>query len=439
MGALPLMLLYVLVVLLPLGLAWLQGNPPRSIGDELASGAGMLALIIILVEFVMSGRFRIISRRIGSDVTMRMHQLLARSALVLAVLHPFLYRSSTGPSPEWDTSRVHHITWDLSAIWPGIAAFVLLPALIVLALGRRTLDFKYETWRLMHGIGALLIAGMGVLHATRAGRYSADPTLAALWWGLLAIAVVSLIFVYGLRPLSQLRQPWTVTSVTPAAERTWEVTLKPQRPFPWRYQAGQFAWLNIGHSPFSLYENPFSIASAPAQGPEIGFVIKELGDFTDTLGQITPGTRAYVDGPHGHLSPAGHPAPGIALIAGGVGIAPMLGILRELAATGDTRPTTLIYGNRHRGQIANREELDALARDHGTQVVHVMSEPAPDWTGEAGFVTPDLLKRYVGQPEQRDWLFILCGPTAMMEAVEEALLGMGVAPRNILSERFVYD
>jgi len=47
----------------------------------------------------------------------------------------------------------------------------------------------------------------------------------------------------------------------------------------------------------------------------------------------------------GHLTHEGHAdAPGIALIAGGVGIAPLLGILRELSATGDTRATALRGG-----------------------------------------------------------------------------------------------
>lgn len=439
MGSGLLMILYVAVALLPLGLAWSQGAPPRSVADELASGAGLLALAIILVEFVMSGRFRTISRRIGSDVTMRMHQLLARSALGLAMAHPFLYRGPTGHAPDWDISRAQSITWDFTAIWPGIVAFALFPALVLLALGRTKLDFRYETWRAMHGIGAVLIAGTGVLHATRAGRYSADPLLGGLWWGMLGVAVASLLFVYVARPLMRWRQPWTVTRIAPAADRMWEVTLTPARPFAWRYQAGQFAWLNIGHSPFSFHENPFSIATAPAQGPGIGFVIKELGDFTGTIGRITPGSRAYVDGPHGHLSPAGHPAPGFALIAGGVGIAPMLGILRELAATGDPRPTTLIYGNRTAGQIVNPDELAALARDHGTQVVHVLSEPAPDWDGEAGIISRDLLQRHLGQDHQRDWLYLLCGPPPMLEGVEASLLAMGIPAQNILSERFVYD
>ncbi|MCR9114449.1 MAG: iron reductase, partial [Rhodobacteraceae bacterium] len=86
-----LILLYLLVALLPLGLAWAQGLAPRTLWDELATGLGMVALAMLLVEFLLLGRFRTVTARVGSDVVMRAHQLLARAALVFVFLHPFLY------------------------------------------------------------------------------------------------------------------------------------------------------------------------------------------------------------------------------------------------------------------------------------------------------------------------------------------------------------
>ncbi|MDF1718263.1 MAG: hypothetical protein P1U75_16540, partial [Antarcticimicrobium sp.] len=276
-------------------------------------------------------------------------------------------------------------------------------------------------------------------HALRAGRYSADPSMGYLWLVLLGVALFALIYVYVLTPLAQLRHPWRVSSVTPVALRTWEVALHPARAFAFPYSAGQFAWLNIRTSPFGPRENPFSISSAPSTAPEVRFLIKELGDFTCTIGQIKPGSRAYLDGPHGHLTVTDHDAPGIALVAGGVGIAPMLSILRELRARGDQRPTTLIYGNRTEEQIACRAELEAMARDHGTRLIHILSEPPEGWQGATGMVTPDLLRAHFGSPEHRQWLYLLCGPPPMLEAAEDALIGLGVPSRNILSERFSYD
>jgi predicted ferric reductase len=439
MPAALLILLYLFAALLPLGLAWAQGLEPRSITDELASGAGVLALAVILAEFLLLGRYRFVARRVGTDIVMRMHQLLARSAAVLALVHPFLYTTRRATAPDWDVTRQFFVTSDFTAIWPGMVAWLLLPALVLMAIGRDVLGYRHETWRLMHGLGAALIAGFGVLHTLRAGRYSADPAMAYVWLALLGVALFALAYVYVLTPLAQLRRPWTVTSVEPVAERTWEVTLRPARDFAFRYRAGQFAWLNIRNTPFGLRENPFSISSAPSAGPEISFVIKEMGDFTRTLGQVKPGSRAYLDGPHGHLTVTDHKAPGIALIAGGVGIAPIMGILRELHATGDPRPTALIYGNRSEAQIACRDELEALARAHGTRLSHVLCEPPASMACELGLITPEILHAHFGDAEHRAWLYVLCGPPAMMEAVESALIALGVPSGNILSERFSYD
>ncbi|TDE41198.1 ferredoxin reductase family protein [Antarcticimicrobium sediminis] len=434
-----LILLYLVAALLPLGLAWAQGLTPRPLVDELASGAGILALTVILAEFLLLGRYRFVARRLGTDIVMRMHQLLARGAAILALVHPFLYTTRRAPAPDWDSHRQFFVTADFSALWPGIIAWLLLPALVLMAIGRSTLGFRYETWRMLHGLGAALIAGFAVLHALRAGRYSADPAMSIVWLALLGIALFALAYVYVLTPLVQLRRPWRVSAVTPVALKTWEVSLRPARNFPFRYHAGQFAWLNIGTNPFGLWENPFSISSAPSAGPELRFLIKELGDFTDTIGQIKPGCRAYLDGPHGHLSVTGHSAPGIALIAGGVGIAPMLATLRELHARNDPRPTALIYGNRTEEQIACRAELESIASEHGTRLTHVLSAPPKDWHGATGMVSPDLLRAHFSDPEHKRWLYVLCGPAPMLEAVEDALIELGIPSRNILSERFSYD
>lgn len=431
---------YLLVVLAPLGLAWAQGLAPRSPWDELATGLGLLALAMILVEFFQLGRFRAVTSRVGSDVVMRSHQLLARAALAFAVLHPFLYVSDRDPAPAWDVTRQTAVDYTWHGLWPGIAAWLLLGALVVLAIGRDASGLRYQHWRLLHGLSAAAVAGLGVLHALRAGRYSADSALAWLWGGLLVLALAALLYVYAVAPLLRRRRPWRVATVQPVAERTWSLTLEPRFRRPFRYRAGEFAWLNIGHSVFSLDENPFSIASAPSGGPRLEFLVKELGDFTNRIGQIPPGTRAWVEGPHGHLTLKGHEdAPGIALIAGGVGLAPLLGILRELAAAGDPRPTVLIYGNRHAGQIIHGAELADLSRTHGTEVVHVLSEPPPGWSGPTGVIDADLLRARFGRPDRRDWLYVLCGPPAMLRSVEDTLITLGVPPARILSEQFVYD
>lgn len=421
-----LIVLYLIAALLPLGVGALTGRPDGPIADELAAGAGMLAYAVLLAEFLLSGRFRTVSGRIGIDVTMRFHQLLARTALVLALVHPFAYLE---PSMHMD----------VSALLTGVLAWGLLLVLVLMALLRDRMAMGYGAWRLTHGVGAALVAGLLLHHTLYAGSYARDPVMVAVWILLFSIAAFSLIHIYLVRPILKRRAPWVVEAVRRVGLKTWEVTLAPEGHDGLRYSAGQFAWISIGRAAASLDENPFSIASAPAEGNRLRFVIKELGDFTRTLGGIAPGTRAYVDGPHGNLMVEGRDAPGIALLAGGVGIAPILSILRQLRLQSDTRPTVLIYGNRCEEQIVHRDELEALARDHGTQVVHVLYEPTADWQGARGICDAALIRREFDRPDRRDWLYVLCGPTEMMDSAERTLIEIGVPAGNILSERFKYD
>jgi len=429
-----LILTYLCVVLLPLAMSWVFGGPPRLIRQEVASGLGILAFSMILLEFVLSGRFKSLSKGIGMDVTMRVHKVMARIALAFAILHPFLYGGTpSGGQRPWDATRQLTLNFDLSDLASGIATFLLLPALVLLAVGRRDLDYRYETWRWMHGVGAVLIALLLLHHATQAGRYSGVPEMTYLWAGMTGLAIASLMYGYLIEPLRQRARKWRVGSVIQLAPKQWEVSLTPEGHAGLAFRAGQFAWLNIGHSPFSLHENPFSISSAPAAGRDVSFVIKELGDFTSSLGQVQPGTRAYLHGPFGSLTVDGRPEPGIVLIAGGVGIAPMLSILRQMQLTDDPRRVKLIYGNRVEEQIVYR---DALAQ---FDVTYALSDPPKEWRGEVGLIDQPLLERALSDQQFAEWLFVLCGPPAMMDSVERILIAKGTPSHRILSERFDYD
>ncbi|MEL6241127.1 MAG: ferredoxin reductase family protein [Pseudomonadota bacterium] len=434
MKAFVLVTAYLGVVLSPLGLSWAVGGPPRSLQNEIASGLGMLAFAMILVEFVLSGRFKSISNGIGMDVTMRFHQLMARTALGFAMIHPLLYTAApAGGERPWDPTRQLVLTTDFTALASGIAAYLLLPCLVLLAIARTRLDYSYELWRALHGFGALIIAGLLLHHTIHAGRYGSLPAMTWVWAGMTVIAGGSLLYVYLVEPLLEAWRPWEVTEIVRLTPKQWRVTLTPTGHAGLTYDAGQFAWLNIGHSPFTFKENPFSISSAPADGPNVSFVVKELGDFSGSLGQLKSGIHAYLDGPYGNLTVADRSEPGVALIAGGVGIAPMLGILRQMELTDDVRQTRLVYGNRSETQIVERDWLASF------DTTFVLSNPPENWDGAVGMIDNALLDRLFTRKDYENWLFVLCGPGPMLEGVEAHLLARGTPASQILSERFNYD
>jgi predicted ferric reductase len=201
-----------------------------------------------------------------------------------------------------------------------------------------------------------------------------------------------------------------------------------------RFEPGQFAWFAIGRSPFSLTQHPFSFSSS-AEREEVEVAVKALGDFTSGVHALEPGTTVYVDGPHGVFSMDQDEGPGFGFLAGGVGIAGLISMVRTMADRGDVRPAVLVYANRDWEGVAFREELEALQGRLDLTVVHVLEHPPEGWTGESGYVTADVLQRHL-PPGYRRFQYFICGPDPMMDAAEAALVQLGVPAERVHTERF---
>jgi predicted ferric reductase len=429
---------YALLVALPVALGWWLIGPARPWMEEASSAIAMMATAALLLEFLLSGRFRVISAGIGMDRSLRWHQMFAQVLTIAALLHPVFYSSPFGAAfdrPD-DPTGALVLGLDAAALISGTLAWLLLGLLTLTAIRRDDLPYRYEVWRVSHGLGAALLAGFALHHAISAGRYSGVPALMAYWACLLALALGSLVAVYLLRPWRLASRPWRIAGLERVGDRLWSLTLEPDGHAGLAYRAGQFAWLRLNCSAFSVREHPFSIASAPADGKALRFLIKEVGDFTRQIGALPIGARAFVDGPHGALCLEGRQEPGIFMMAGGAGLAPMLSLLRDAAARGETRPITLLYGNRHEGQIMAAAELAVLAQRLRLDLRHVLQEPPPGWTGFTGMMTPALIQAEAARAAREGWIFLLCGPGPMIRAAHRGLAALGVPRRRILEERF---
>lgn len=112
-----------------------------------------------------------------------------------------------------------------------------------------------------------------------------------------------------------------------------------------------------------------------------------------------PGEIAYVDGPHGVIMPD-HclGAPGLVFIAGGVGIAPIMSILRTLADPGGRRPLRLVYSNWRWEDILFHEEIDLLRHRLNLDLVHVLHDLPPAWTGLQCVFSEPVLREAIPPP-----------------------------------------
>jgi ferredoxin-NADP reductase len=135
------------------------------------------------------------------------------------------------------------------------------------------------------------------------------------------------------------------------------------------------------------------------------------------------------------MSIARYPSAGYVFIAGGIGVAPIVSMLRTMADRGDRRPVSLIYADDAWENMPFRDDIDTLRERMSLDVVYILDHPPEGWQGEAGWVTAELLGRHLPDERiQRD--FFVCGPNPMIDSVESALLELGIPARFIHAERF---
>ncbi len=424
-------LVYLLLALVPLLLALLR--PPadmRGFLVEFGALLGLLALGVFAMQMVASGRHRWFAGSLGFDNVLQFHRQMGLFALLLVVAHPATLiiaepRYFEYLDPRQDTLR-------------ALALLTLLVATVILigsSLWRRALGLSYEWWRIVHGgLAAFIVLG-GIGHALMVGRYTAGAVTIALLLAALAIPLGLLLDSRLLRPLRMRRRGWTVVDNRPMRGDATTLTLEADDGRGMPFQPGQFIWVTIGDTPFSLQQHPFSLVTPPTQGHRIAFTAKRLGDFTNSLPEVTPGTRAWVEGPYGAFVPDTANTSGAVLIAGGIGITPIISILRTFNETGIKIPLWLIYANQRWEETTFREELERHSRSLALEVVHVLAQPHDGWTGDTGYVDGALLARRLPADDgQRE--YFICGPDPLMDAAEMGLIRQGVSPARIFSDRF---
>jgi len=212
------------------------------------------------------------------------------------------------------------------------------------------------------------------------------------------------------------------------------VTLRLSDPGSMKFIAGQFVNVEI---PGSEDVRSFSIASTPRDPGRIDLVVKLLpgGAFSSFLEaglQVGDGLRMY--GPFGRLK-VRLSYRRILIVAGGSGLAPFLSMLAELSDRGDTRPVTVVFGARRVQDLYGIDQIERLTRAMpALEYVATLVDPDPGWTGETGFVTDVIVRRF---PSLEGFDAYLAGPPPMIEAVIPLLRERGVRAPNIYFDAFV--
>jgi ferredoxin-NADP reductase len=233
------------------------------------------------------------------------------------------------------------------------------------------------------------------------------------------------------------RLTWLAAEAVETAEETPRVrTIQLDVPGWPGHRPGQHVDVRLTAEDGYQAQRSYSIASAPEDdGLALTVELVEDGEVSGYLvEELRPGDSFEVRGPIGGYfvweAEDGGP---VLLVAGGSGVVPFRAMLRHREAAGSDASATLVVSARTEEDLIYREELQQLAPDGGLRLVRTLTRGAPEgWDGETGRVSRELLEPLV-EPEAKAFV---CGPTGFVEAVADLLVGLGLDPAQVKTERF---
>jgi 3-phenylpropionate/trans-cinnamate dioxygenase ferredoxin reductase subunit len=420
-------------------LLWLVVAPAEPMWSRLSVITGLFALSAIICAAVLPSRLRSVNHAFGIEGVIEVHRFLGVGAGSMVLLHLACVVAADPTAVKLlDFARAPQ------RAQAAVAATVALATLVVCALFRRRLRLPWEIWRWTHIALAGAVVVFSFLHVFLLNHAVQIASMSVAVTTLVLIAVVVAAYRWVWRGYLDPSTEFVVHEVRAESPTVSTLVLGPRarhfggrRPDAanWSFSPGQFAWIRLGRSPASE-EHPFTIASS-AHLDRTEFTIRHAGSFTRAVRNLPPGSPVWVDGPHGAFTSDIGSCDGFVLIAGGVGITPMMSILRTAADRGDHRPYRLVVVAGAPEDLLFREELGFLRHSLDLEVTEVLRRPRDGWDGHTGDLTVGLLSMVIGSVDCPDTLdFFLCGPPGLVDDSLDVLDVLDVTPARIRTELF---
>jgi len=220
--------------------------------------------------------------------------------------------------------------------------------------------------------------------------------------------------------------PFRVTDRRQETPDTWTLEMEGDGPLP--FAPGQFTMLAAG----GAGEVPISISGDPARPERLVHTVRAVGLATRAICAAEAGRVLSVRGPFGHGWPAPDAGGDFVVVAGGVGLAPVRGVIyAALQERARLDRLVLLYGGRAPDLLLYRDELEAWAARDDIDVALTVDAAGRSWHGSVG-VVPKLVQRAEFDPARTTALVV--GPEVMMRFTVAALAARGVpAERTYLS------
>jgi ferredoxin-NADP reductase/DMSO/TMAO reductase YedYZ heme-binding membrane subunit len=412
---------------------------------------GLLALICLLLSLLVTP----LRKLTGWNALIAVRRSLGLYAFFYACVHFaifFIFDRALNVS-----STIHEIL-SRRYLLIGSAGLLLMTPLALTSTNRMVMWLGAKRWKALHRL-VYLVAIAGALHYYLLVKSDTRQPL---------VFAFVLLLLLGFRAVRYARdrgarRPLPLPVVAPVAGAPgkpahWAGELRVARVFeetpdvrtlrlmhgeggelPFSYQPGQYLNLTLVIDGQRVGRS-YTIASSPTRNQYCEITVKKsaAGHGSRHLHEVVrEGSRLKVSAPAGRFVFTGEGNDRVVLIAGGVGITPLMSMIRYLTDRCWGGEIYLVISVRNQADLIFKEELGYLQRRFAN--LHVCAtltkEPSgSDWAGERGAIGPDLLTRFV--PALTGAVVFLCGPDGMMTAMRALLRALGVPESAVKTEAF---
>jgi len=336
-------------------------------------------------------------------------------------------------------------------LWYGFGALVLMIPLAITSFDRMVSRLGAKRWKLLHRLTYVIVPA-GVYHFYLERK--SDKVLPEILAVVVSVLLLYRVIAHYVALRGEVRDAKgkldAARAAGPKLKKFWSGELEIARifdetpdvktfrfvapgggPLPFQHVAGQYLNLKLTIDGRRVNRS-YTIASSPTRGAYCEISVKRAANgygskhLHDTWRE---GARVQVSAPAGKFFFAGHEAERVVLVAGGIGITPMMSVIRSLTDRGWKGEMYLLYSVKAPGDVAFRDELAYLqARFANLHVKLVV-------TSESGHITRELVEGFV--PGLARGPVMLCGPDPMMTAMRALFVAIGVPDAEIHQEAFI--
>lgn len=318
-------------------------------------------------------------------------------------------------------------------LWFGTGALVLMIPLALTSFDSMVSRLGGKRWKQLHRLNYVIV-GFGVIHYYLLVK--ADTTIPKVFAVAFAILMLTRLIPTKKRAGSTKKRAfWSgelaIAKITDETHnvKTFRFVSPDGGPLPFEHIAGQYINLKLMIDGKRVNRS-YTIASPPTRNTYCEISVKKASYASKFLHEEwREGHRIKVSAPAGKFYFAGHESNRIVLIAGGIGITPMMSVIRSLTDRNWSGEMYLLFSVREDKDIVFKSELaDLQAKHRNLRVQYVV-------TSRDGQINAETIKSFV--PGIDCGPVMLCGPDPMMTAMRKLLVEIGIPDGEIHQEAFI--